>query len=151
MNRFTTLVARGALVTALALGALSNHAQQVLADQGSTPDRIAAAFGQIGTGNDDIDRMTKRQQLARCLACAAANIKDAQRPLGQQLEQLVQEMERGELSLDVALTKFQDGIVLARACQTYLKDAEQKVSILTKDNATLKPMTKDEDDADYGF
>jgi len=69
----------------------------------------------------------------------------------QQLEQLVQEMERGELSLDVALTKFQDGIVLARACQTYLKDAEQKVSILTKDNATLKPMTKDEDDPDYGF
>jgi len=68
----------------------------------------------------------------------------------QQLEQLVQEMERGELSLDVALAKFH-GIVLARACQTYLKDAEQKVSILTKDNATLKPMTKDEDDADYGF
>lgn len=69
----------------------------------------------------------------------------------QQLEQLVQEMERGELPLDVALAKFQDGITLARACQTYLKDAEQKVSILAKDNATLEPMTRDDDDADYGF
>ncbi|CAI8213026.1 MAG: Exodeoxyribonuclease 7 small subunit [Glaciecola sp. HTCC2999] len=69
----------------------------------------------------------------------------------QQLEQLVQEMERGELSLDVALAKFQDGIELARACQTYLKDAEQKISILTKDSATLEPMNSGADDADDGF
>jgi exodeoxyribonuclease VII small subunit len=69
----------------------------------------------------------------------------------QQLELVVQEMERGELPLDEALGKFQEGITLARSCQRYLKDAEQQVSVLAKDNATLEVLTTDESDSDYEF
>ena len=46
------------------------------------------------------------------------------------LEQLVEELESGDLPLDKAMKKFEDGIKLTRSCQTALKEAEQKVEIL---------------------
>jgi exodeoxyribonuclease VII small subunit len=48
------------------------------------------------------------------------------------LETLVEELESGDLPLEKAMKKFEDGIKLTRACQTALKDAEQKVAILLK-------------------
>ena len=54
-----------------------------------------------------------------------------------QLEQIVQEMEQGELPLADALAKFEQGIKLARASQAQLKQAEQKVQMLAQDNMTL--------------
>ena len=54
-----------------------------------------------------------------------------------ELEQLVWEMESGELPLEESLKKFEQGIKLIRSCQEALTDAEQKVEILTKDG--LKP------------
>jgi exodeoxyribonuclease VII small subunit len=48
------------------------------------------------------------------------------------LEKLVEELESGELPLDKAMKKFEDGIKLTRGCQTALKDAEQKVEVLLK-------------------
>ena len=55
----------------------------------------------------------------------------------QQLERIVTEMEQGELPLADALSKFEQGIKLARASQAQLKEAEQKVQILAQDNMTL--------------
>lgn len=55
----------------------------------------------------------------------------------QQLEQIVAEMEGGELPLAEALAKFEQGIKLARTSQAQLKEAEQKVQILAQDNMTL--------------
>jgi exodeoxyribonuclease VII small subunit len=49
-----------------------------------------------------------------------------------QLEALVEELESGDLPLDKAMKKFEDGIKLTRGCQAALKDAEQKVEILLK-------------------
>lgn len=46
------------------------------------------------------------------------------------LETLVEELESGELPLDKAMKKFEEGIKLTRGCQAALKDAEQKVEIL---------------------
>lgn len=46
------------------------------------------------------------------------------------LETLVEELEGGELPLDKALQKFEEGVKLTRECQAALKDAEQKVEIL---------------------
>ena len=46
------------------------------------------------------------------------------------LENLVEELEYGDLPLEKAMKKFEDGIKLTRACQTALKEAEQKVEIL---------------------
>lgn len=49
-----------------------------------------------------------------------------------ELELLVEELESGDLPLETAMRKFEEGIKLTRGCQTALKDAEQKVSILMK-------------------
>jgi len=49
------------------------------------------------------------------------------------LESLVEELEGGELPLDKAMQKFEEGVKLTRECQAALKDAEQKVEILLQD------------------
>ena len=49
------------------------------------------------------------------------------------LETLVEELEGGELPLDKALQKFEEGVKLTRECQTALKEAEQRVQILLHD------------------
>ena len=48
------------------------------------------------------------------------------------LESLVEELESGDLPLDKAMKKFEEGIKLTRGCQAALKEAEQKVEILMK-------------------
>jgi len=48
------------------------------------------------------------------------------------LESLVEELESGDLPLEKAMKKFEEGIKLTRSCQKALKDAEQKVEILLK-------------------
>ena len=54
------------------------------------------------------------------------------------LEQLVEQMESGELSLEKALETFENGIQLTRQCQTMLSEAEQKVQLLIDNNGTLE-------------
>ena len=48
------------------------------------------------------------------------------------LESLVDELESGDLPLEKAMQKFEEGIKLTRSCQAALKEAEQKVEILLK-------------------
>ena len=47
-----------------------------------------------------------------------------------ELEKLVDSLEKGDLSLENSLEKFEAGINLARGCQQALNTAEQKVQIL---------------------
>jgi exodeoxyribonuclease VII small subunit len=49
-----------------------------------------------------------------------------------ELEELVEELESGDLPLEKAMKKFEEGIKLTRGCQAALKEAEQKVEILLK-------------------
>lgn len=49
-----------------------------------------------------------------------------------ELEQLVANMEKGDLSLEDALKQYEDGIALVRACEKQLAEAEQKVQILSR-------------------
>jgi exodeoxyribonuclease VII small subunit len=49
-----------------------------------------------------------------------------------ELEDLVEELESGDLPLEKAMKKFEEGIKLTRGCQAALKEAEQKVEILLK-------------------
>ena len=51
-----------------------------------------------------------------------------------ELEQLVEKMERGNLSLETSLQLFERGIALTRACQKALTEAEQKVQILIRES-----------------
>ena len=48
------------------------------------------------------------------------------------LEGLVEELESGDLPLDKAMKKFEEGIKLTRNCQAALREAEQKVEVLLK-------------------
>lgn len=51
-----------------------------------------------------------------------------------ELEQLVQRMEGGELSLEESLQAFEQGIKLTRQCQQALTSAEQRVQLLLEQN-----------------
>ncbi|OAI03147.1 exodeoxyribonuclease VII small subunit [Methylomonas methanica] len=61
----------------------------------------------------------------------------------EELEKLVEQMERGDISLEESLKSFERGIRLTRTCQQALQDAEQKVQILLEKNGqhTLEPFT----------
>lgn len=51
-----------------------------------------------------------------------------------ELEQLVETMEKGDLSLEESLKHFERGVALTKSCQQALSEAEQKVSILLNKN-----------------
>ena len=61
-----------------------------------------------------------------------------------ELEDIVEQLEAGELSLDKSLQQFERGVKLSRDCQTALDEAEQKVEVLIGDE--LKEFSPDEDD-----
>ena len=56
-----------------------------------------------------------------------------------ELETLVETMEQGELSLEESLKSFERGVVLTRTCQQALKEAEQKIQILTDNSPDAEP------------
>ncbi len=58
------------------------------------------------------------------------------------LEEIVQELEKGDLPLEQSLKFFEEGIKLSRICSKRLEEAERKVEILLKDSSgklTVKP------------
>jgi exodeoxyribonuclease VII small subunit len=56
------------------------------------------------------------------------------------LEEIVRQLEKGELSLEDSLKQFEKGISLARRCQDVLQKAEQKIETLT----TTEPRSDEE-------
>ncbi|HME40906.1 MAG TPA: exodeoxyribonuclease VII small subunit [Steroidobacteraceae bacterium] len=65
------------------------------------------------------------------------------------LEELVERLEHGDLPLEESLAAFERGVMLTRACQTALKEAEQKVEILLKKagEPAIEDFTPDESKA----
>ena len=59
----------------------------------------------------------------------------------EELEQLVEQMEQGDLSLEDSLKSFERGVKLTSTCQKALQGAEQKIQILLEKNGeqTLEP------------
>ncbi|MCK5355024.1 MAG: exodeoxyribonuclease VII small subunit [Methyloprofundus sp.] len=60
-----------------------------------------------------------------------------------ELEQLVEQLEQGDISLEESLKTFERGVKLTRTCQKSLQEAEQKVQILLEKNGqqTLETFT----------
>ncbi|MDP2862431.1 MAG: exodeoxyribonuclease VII small subunit [Desulfobacterales bacterium] len=59
-----------------------------------------------------------------------------------QLEQIVQELESGNLSLEDSIKKFEEGIKLSKFCSSKLDETEKKITLLLKDqdgNVIEKP------------
>ena len=66
-----------------------------------------------------------------------------------ELQQLVERLEGGELSLEESLSAFEQGIRLTRDCQGALGQAEQKVQMLLADGDdefTLEELDSEDDD-----
>lgn len=49
------------------------------------------------------------------------------------LESIVLQLEKGELTLDQSLSQFETGIQLAKTCQNLLTQAEKKIAELNLD------------------
>lgn len=56
--------------------------------------------------------------------------KDFEKSL-KQLEQIVRELESGDVDLDQSLKKFEQGIELYKKCRSTLESAEKKIKILS--------------------
>ncbi len=56
-----------------------------------------------------------------------------------ELEALVETLERGDLNLEESLASFGRGVELTRNCQQALKEAEQKVQILSDKRIDAEP------------
>lgn len=54
-----------------------------------------------------------------------------------QLENLVEQLEQGDLPLEAALRSFEQGVRLTRDCQGILDQAEQKVQLLVENSGDL--------------
>ena len=62
-----------------------------------------------------------------------------------ELEQLVEKMEQGEMSLEDSLAAYERGVGLYRRCQAALEQAELRVKLLSGplDPATAEPFQPD--------
>ena len=62
------------------------------------------------------------------------NFEDAMKAL----EQIANELENGELSLEQSVDKFEEGIKISKKCNEILEKAEKKISILIKNGDEIK-------------
>ena len=63
----------------------------------------------------------------------------------QQLEEIVAELEKGELPLEKAMKKFEEGISLSRYCTEKLDETERRISLLmegTDGEVASKPFSE---------
>ncbi len=64
------------------------------------------------------------------------------------LEEVLEGLEHGELTLEESLAAFEEGVNLVRRCQQKLDEVEKKVEILLKDDAGkffTRPFAPDEE------
>jgi exodeoxyribonuclease VII small subunit len=74
-------------------------------------------------------------------------LKDFEKSL-QQLEQIVNKMEAGDLGLEESLDQFEQGIKLAKNCQDTLANAELRVEQLIEKNGLQQTEPFDDIDED---
>jgi exodeoxyribonuclease VII small subunit len=65
----------------------------------------------------------------------------------EELEKIVERMESGDQSLEESLKDFERGVTLTKACQTMLKNAEQRVDKLVKDRDEFQTEPVSDDDS----
>ena len=68
-----------------------------------------------------------------------------------QLEQVVQDLESGDIPLEKAIQKFEEGIKLSKFCSEKLDESEKRITILTRDaagNVADMPFTADSRNSD---
>ena len=56
----------------------------------------------------------------------------------EELENIVKELENGDLNLDDSLVKFEEGMKLSKECGKILDNAEKKITILLEKDGEIK-------------
>ena len=56
----------------------------------------------------------------------------------QALEKIATELEKGELSLEESVSKFEEGIALSKKCSEIIEKAEKKITILLQKDGKLE-------------
>lgn len=64
--------------------------------------------------------------------------KDNFEELMKKLEGIVTELENGNLNLDESVKRFEEGMKIAKQCNTILENAEKKITILLEKDGELK-------------
>lgn len=54
------------------------------------------------------------------------------------LEKIATELEKGDLSLEESVTKFEEGIALSKKCSDIIEKAEKKITILLQKDGKLE-------------
>ncbi len=65
------------------------------------------------------------------------------------LEDIVKQLEQGDLTLEASLKLFEDGIKLSRLCSRQLEEAERKVEMLLQDDGegeSTRPFVETEEE-----
>ena len=58
------------------------------------------------------------------------------------LEEIVEQMESGKMMLEELIVRYEEGMKLVKICQERLASAEQRIEIITRNNAG-KPVVKE--------
>ena len=56
----------------------------------------------------------------------------------EKLEEIVTELEKGDLNLDSSISKFEEGIKISKECNKILEEAEKKITILLQKDGNLE-------------
>ena len=64
------------------------------------------------------------------------------------LEEIVAQLENGDLSLEASIKVYEEGVTLMAFCRSKLQDSEKKIQLLQKQGDTfqLTPLQRDEDE-----
>ncbi len=54
------------------------------------------------------------------------------------LEQIVNELEKGDLTLDKSIEKFETGMKIASSCNKILEEAEKKITMLVQNGENIE-------------
>lgn len=63
----------------------------------------------------------------------------------EKLEQVVKQLEAGDLSLEKSLQLFEEGMALSAACRQQLEAAEERIEILVRKNGAIQAEPFDPD------
>lgn len=55
-----------------------------------------------------------------------------------ELENIINELEEGNLNLDDSVAKFEEGMKISKECNKMLEEAEKKITILLNENGEVK-------------
>jgi exodeoxyribonuclease VII small subunit len=59
----------------------------------------------------------------------------------EQLEKIVNDLEKGDMNLDDSLVKFEEGMKISKECSKILENAEKKITILLENDGEINEVS----------